>query len=175
MGGRSGQSINNVGSGATSNVSINAPNLSKELQDYSLTIAKKYGLKGEIEISVQKSNKVGGFVNTDFIEGKGIDTKIYMNPNKMTILSPSLTSKELGAKEVIRHELKHIQQAQEKKFYIAYDKTMKKPIKKIYFDGKAVVSLSQFQKIMKFKTKSDYEAYKNFPWEKEAYATANDD
>lgn len=171
MGGRSGQSINNGGGGATSNVSINAPNLSKELQDYSLTIAKKYGLTGDIEVEVKKEVGYSGFVSMDVIQGKGIDTKVFMNSNKMTISSGDFNEK---TKEIIRHELKHIQQAQQQRLVIQYDQTMKKPILKVYFDGKPVVSLSRFKEINKFKTKKDYEDYKKLPWESEAYATEKD-
>jgi hypothetical protein len=84
---------------------------------------------------------------------------------------------EAQVKEVIKHELKHIQQAKEDRFYVKPSYTGKDMI---VFNGKEVISVSAYSKVISDmgsknteKRNKAYNKYRKFGWEVEAYEAGN--
>ena len=148
MGGRSGQS---AGYSSTS---------SEKLAKYSSiadSAIKSLGIVGEVKM-VETYQLDGAYTAQNIANydngGNPFKNEIRINPNSKNV------------DKAIRHELRHLQQGQQGRYYQKKDVDGKRYN---YWDGKKIISSEEFRRInTHLSNPKNYAKYRAFPWEVDA-------
>jgi len=155
------------GTGAGKATFTGKHSLSKEeladLQAHADAKLKEYGINDDVTIAFTSGKNGGGAIS------------LFKNQRKVTAMQMASKPVHVSHKDVISHELKHIEQVNSGRFWVNAngDKV---------WDDRVAVTQSEFTRTMNkmsgktAKTQAEinfyYNKYQNWPWEAEAYATA---
>lgn len=132
--------------------------LINKFKPQALKILDELGIDRKIEFEFKSISDKGLGGDVTFVLNK--DDNTYRMGNKVVVVKQK-TEKEFEA--FLRHELRHIHQSDKKGFMIKGNY--------FYYEGKKVISINQYQKILRGAQNGDpvqLQKYLNLPWEKDA-------